>query len=255
MRKKKSGDMPSEDIGGILRKWRYEEGRTVRRVRTASGREVIQVRLPLGIEQYEMNGRPDGKRPEGQESWLVCYEKKALALGREFVLDSKDCERLQSEGILYYSRYLVFFQVGDYALCARDTSRNLRLLDFVTRYARKEDCEPLEQYRPYILRMHIMSRVLLRLKTGKDVRRAVLSLRKGVAAVKALPPLENSTIYEFERERSVKSLEDLIRQLESQLPVSKRDALQKKMAEAISREDYETAASIRDQIRKLTKDA
>ena len=35
-----------------------------------NGREVLQVRTPLGIEQYETEGRPDGARPHGMESSL-----------------------------------------------------------------------------------------------------------------------------------------------------------------------------------------
>jgi len=51
----------------------------------------------------------------------------------------------------------------------------------------------------------------------------------------------------------VKSLEDLVRQLEGQLPISKLDLLKREMQEAISREDYEKAATIRDEMKKMGK--
>jgi hypothetical protein len=244
-----------EDIGSILKRWEYDSSRTVRRIRTDSGRELLQVRLPLGIEQYELNGRPDGKRPEGYESWLRFYQKRAQIFGNEFVLNDKDCDKLQSEGILYYYRYLLFFQIGEYLLCARDTSRNLRLLDFVSKHAAKpETAESLEQYRPYILRMNIMARILQRLQDKKDVRSAIRSLQRGIDLVRNLPEMEGNAIFQFERERSIKSLEDLITQLKEQLPISKRDLLKRQMEEAISREDYEKAASIRDKLKRLTRD-
>jgi hypothetical protein len=242
----------SDDLTGLLERWEYEENRTVRRIRAADGRELLQVRLPLGVEQYEINGRPDGKQPEGQESWLRFYQKRAQVFGREFVLNQKDCERLQSEGVLYYYRYLLFFQIGEYSLCARDTARNLRLLDFVSRHAaQRESAENLEQYRPYILRMNLMARTLRRVKEKGDVRGAIRRLEQGIEAIRSLPPLEDNAIFDFERERSVKSIEDLIRQLRSQLPLSRRDRLKQQMEEAISREDYEKAASLRDQLKKL----
>ena len=244
----------TDDITKLLKRWEYDSSHTVRRIRTSTGREILQVRLPLGIEQYEINGRPDGKRPQGCESWLRYYQKKARLFGREFVLEEKECEHLQSEGILFYYRYLLFFQIGDYELCARDTFRNLRLLKFVSKHAgQRENAEALEQYRPYILRMHIMARTLHRLKKRKDIRTAIRNLERGIAIIRELPGIEGNSIFDYERERSVKSLEDLIRQLKSQLPVSKRDLLQRQMEEAISKEDYEKAANIRDQLKKLTK--
>src|ERR1041385_3086702 len=226
----------SDDISPILKRWEYESSKTVRRLRTTGGREVLQVRLPLGIEQYELNGRPDGKRPENCESWLNYYKRKARSSSGEFVLNETECENLQSEGLLYYHRYLLFFQIGEYQLCRRDTARNLRLLDFVSRYAEKaEYAQGLEQYRPYIIRMNIMARTLQRLSTEKNVRQAIRDLESGLQVVRELPPLPGNKIFELERKRSLKSLEDLIGQLRAQVPATKRDLLEREMKEAISR--------------------
>ncbi|MEC9352291.1 MAG: DNA helicase UvrBC, partial [Planctomycetota bacterium] len=65
------------DISKILQDWKYGDDDHVRRVTTASGDEVLQVRLPLGIEQYELEGRPDGLRPQGEESWFHHYSSQA----------------------------------------------------------------------------------------------------------------------------------------------------------------------------------
>src|SRR5258705_442223 len=129
----------SDDLTEMLRRWEYDENRPVRRLKAGDGREVLQVRLPLGIEQYEINGRPDGKR-----------------------------------------------------------------------------------------------------------------LEEGMEAIRRLPAIEENPVFDFERERSIKSIQDLIRQFRNQLPVSKRDLLKKEMDEAIKREDYERAATLRDQLRRLT---
>ncbi|TXT28535.1 MAG: hypothetical protein FD138_2566 [Planctomycetota bacterium] len=243
----------SEDLTALLHAWEYDEGRSVRRVRAKDGREVLQVRLPLGLEQYEFNGRPDGLKPEGEESWLHYYKKKVQVFREEFVLTKSDCEKLQSEGVLYYYRYLLFFQLGEYALCTRDTQRNLRLLDFVGENADSETAESLLQYRPYILRMNIMARALQDVKDGGNKRAAIRKLERGIEEIQGLTAPGKSPIFDLERERSVRSIEELVRQFREQIPLSRRDRLRQQMEEAISREDYEKAATLRDQLRKISK--
>ncbi|MBI4584858.1 MAG: UvrB/UvrC motif-containing protein [Planctomycetes bacterium] len=242
----------SDDISPILKRWEFQESKNIRRLRAANGHEIIQVRLPLGIEQYEINGRPDGLRPGGFESWLDRYIGQEEVFGREFLLDEQAFERLQSEGLLYYYRYLLFFQIQDYDLCVRDTARNLRLLDFVKRYAGKpEHAEALEQYRPYILRMHYMARALLRLKEEHDLNGAIRLLRLGLKEIQEIPALAGNDVFDFERTRSVKSIKDLLSQLEKQVPPSKMERLHRQMQDAIAQEDYEKAATLRDQIRRM----
>ncbi len=42
----------------------------VRICQGADGREVLQMRLDMGVLQLEMDGRPDGSQPHGYESYL-----------------------------------------------------------------------------------------------------------------------------------------------------------------------------------------
>jgi len=44
-----------------------------------------------------------------------------------YVLEPEDCAELLREGVQYYHRYLSFWHLELYELCARDTERNLRL--------------------------------------------------------------------------------------------------------------------------------
>ena len=175
-------DPSSVDLSSLLAAWDYDEENTVRRIRADDGREVLQVRLPLGMEQYEFHGRPNGKRPMKRESWLHYYAKKADLLlkdGREFVLRDDDFSRLYREGLLYYHRYVLFFQIREYQLCARDTRRNLKLLDFVSRHAAPEKSEELVQYRPYMYGMNVMARALDRIQDDDDMVMALRILRRG----------------------------------------------------------------------------
>ncbi len=122
------------DISKILEDWKYGDGDHVRRVTTASGDEVLQVRLPLGIEQYELNGRPDGLRPQGEESWFQHYSSQAEKNPWSIDLDENDFQNLKEECLLYYYRYLLLFQLGEYENCSRDTLRNIKVLDFATKH-------------------------------------------------------------------------------------------------------------------------
>ena len=253
-RRKGPRALKSQDLAPILSSWAYEEGKTVRRVKAVGGREVLQVRLPLGLEQYEIDGRPDGKRPMDHESWLHYYWAQAKSRKPDagaLSLSDEDFARLQEEGLLYYYRYLIFFQVHEYRLCARDTRRNLKLLDFVEEHASKEQAEALEQYRPYILRMNCMARALFKVQEEDDVPGALRLLQAGSRAIEELPDIVDNPVFELEKTRSLKSLEDLIQQLEAHVP--KHVALENELKRAIRSENYERAATLRDEITALRK--
>ncbi|MBI4602715.1 MAG: UvrB/UvrC motif-containing protein [Planctomycetes bacterium] len=244
----------SQDLTPYLRAWEYDESQTVRRFRTPSGRDVIQVRLPLGMEQYEIDGRPDGKRPMQRESWLHHYwrlAKEATSESRELELSSEDFARLHHEGLLYYHRYLLCFQIQEYKLCARDTRRNLKLVELVRRHAAREQAELIEQYEPYILRMNFMARALFRVKELQDLRGALRILHAGQRAIVNLKPLPDNRVFELERARSLKSLEELMSQLEAYLP--HHVVLSRQLERAVEEENYERAASLRDEIAALKR--
>jgi hypothetical protein len=133
----------SRDIARILNGWDFDPERvSVRIVAGEDGREKIQLRLDLGLLQMEIDGRPDGQRPGGYESWFDYYRHEQQAHdsahpdSAPFSLSEADCERLLREGVQYYHRYLSFWHLDRYELCARDTRRNLLLFKFVRDHAK-----------------------------------------------------------------------------------------------------------------------
>ena len=92
------------------------------------------MRQPLGIEQYELDGRPDGREPFGRPTMLdeirARLESHRGAHGSDegFAISHDDFTALQSEGLLFYFRYLVLFQIGDFVRTSRDTEHNLAAL-------------------------------------------------------------------------------------------------------------------------------
>lgn len=255
-KRRSSARSKAADLTTILADWEFDESNSVRRIKAGDGREVLQVRLPLGLEQYEIDGRPDGKRPMNCESWLHYYWEQAKTResgeGDEVLdLGDEDFDRLEREGLLYYYRYLLFFQMHEYRLCARDTRRNLKLLDFVRTHATPERAQALEQYRPYILRMNHMARALFKIKDDEDIPGALKLLQVGAQAIADLPVIPENPVFEVEKTRSLKSIEDLIAQLETHAP--RHVALENELQKAIREENYERAAVLRDEITAFKK--
>lgn len=247
------------DLREVFGDWAYDPDDCVRLVRGADGREIMQVRQPLGIEQYEVDGRPDGERPYGEESALdyqMARLAKAQAEGgkKAFKLGPEECAELFNEGVLYYYRYAHFFQIKDWARTVRDTARNLRLFDFIHRHARREeDRAQLEQWRPYILRINAVARAMVALDAGRHDE-ALRIAQEAIGQVEGLAEMENPT-FQFERQRSVLALRELVEQIERARPVSELERLQAQLQKAVESERFEQAAQLRDRIRALREGA
>ncbi len=245
------------DLRAALASWPYDPDADARRGRGDDGREILQVRTLMGIEQYEVDGRPDGARPHGRESALEYYVEKlqqAQAAGREaeFELDPGQSAELINEATLYYFRYVRLFQLKDWQRTLRDTARNLRAFDFLHRYAqREEDRLYLEKWRPYILRINATARAMLELESG-HYEQALHAVRGAMETINALEELDDET-FKFERQRSLSALRELARQIERSRPLSETQRLEKQLRRAIERQEFERAAELRDRLRALRK--
>jgi len=239
------------DLKALLEAWAYDPDDCVRIVTLADGREVMQVRLPLGIEQYELDGRPDGHRPHDAESALDYHIERSKKTGAsDFQLSPDDCVELFNEGVLYYYRYLHLFQINDWRRTVRDTTRNLLLFDFVASHAtRYEDKHYLEQWRPYVLRINAVAAAMLEL-ADECHEKALLIVRSATEKIEALPETDEDT-FKFERQRSLEALNDLAAQIEKNMPLTELQKLETQLTEAVTAEQYEHAARLRDQIRRL----
>ncbi len=253
----------SRDITNIIAGWQFEpDDINVRLVEGDDGREKVQVRLDLGLLQMEVDGRPDGTRPEGSESWLDHFvglqraHDGANPDGRPFRLTSSDCEKLLREGIQYYHRYVSFWHLERFELCARDTSRNLRLFAFVRDFAAEDrDKLQFDQWRPYVTMIHARAVATPLIRLG-DVLTAVAVIDAGI-----------KRIWDFlddygQRGRAGQcgELQHLIRWREelaapeSAGPAPPTDSplteLRERLAVAVSEENFEEAARLRDEIRQ-----
>lgn len=247
------------DLRELLDEWPYDPEKDVRVVTLPDGRQVIQVRLPLGIEQYEMDGRPDRRRPHGCESVLDHHLgrlAKARADGdiESFKLTCEDCAELFAEGVLYYYRYLHFFQLQEWSLTLRDTARNIRAFDLVKRYAeRPEDSTYLEKWRPYITRIHAIASAMIELG-AQNYGRAVDVIKRAVDTISSLEDIDDET-FRFERERSLATLGEMANQLERSRPLGELETLERELGRAVEAEEFERAAELRDRILSLREES
>jgi hypothetical protein len=152
----------SSDINPIVNDWPYRPDEiTVRVIEGLDGQRKIQLRLDLGVLQMEFDGRPDGRRIHDTSSWFEYHQRRqkehdaANPDGAPYLLEPEDCGELLREGVQYYHRYICFWHLGYYELCARDTERNLRLFTFVRDHAHDDkDKLRFDQWRPYVTMMH-----------------------------------------------------------------------------------------------------
>jgi hypothetical protein len=252
----------ARDISGILEGWEFDPDQlSVRIIKGDDGREKIQMRLELGLLQMEMDGRPDGLRPEGLESWLEVYRQRQRAHqeahpdAAPFQLEAADCQFLLREGIQYYHRYLSFWHLKRYELCARDTNRNLRLFKFVRDYARREqDKRQFDQWRPYVIMMHTRA-VATPLVEMSDFEAAAKAIEAGIGGIRLF--LEE--YHQSEHADQCAELTHLVRWRDELLaqapprPVEPPDLvtqLREQLAKAIEDERFEDAAGLRDEIRR-----
>jgi hypothetical protein len=247
------------DITQALRGWAFEPGQVnVRLIRGNDGKPKLQLRLDLGLLQMELDGRPDGKRPHRAPTELAFHKKKLAAHQKRtgsdagFALTATDCQALREESAMFYHRYLSLFVLEQYEAVIRDTQHNLDVLEMCGRYGKSDyDRMCMEQYRPYILMMNVRAKACQALKQGY-VQTAVAYLRGGIKQIAHLAPREHRK--EFLRScNEARILLDMLKQVRSQLPTDPRDALRRRMTQAVKAERYEEAAMLRDQLNDLLK--
>jgi hypothetical protein len=173
------------DLRSCLEGWPYDAAKNVRIGGGVDGREIILVRQPMGLEQYEVDGRPDGRRVNGMETVLDFHQARiSVAMQTQgalrFDLTPADCGELFDEASVFYHRLMVLFRIKDWTRAERDAAQILRLLDYVRQHARcAGDREQLEPWRPHLTRIQAVARVM-NLLEKKQYRDAFQNVRDAI---------------------------------------------------------------------------
>jgi len=246
----------SIDLTHALGEWPYDPDDNIRIVEAQDGRRVLQVRQPLGMEQYELDGRPDGLKPAEASTVVEAIEahlddfKLTHGSDEGFLIGHEDCVEMQNEGILFYYRYLLLFQLNDFQRVVRDTNHNLKICELLENYCEdEEDRNAVLQFKPYIFRMNAVARAMLKVQQH-DRKSAREIIERAIKTVQSMPEI-SSPAFDFEKVRSVNYLRSALEQVD-ETPEDPVHQLQEELEEAVQTEDYERAARLRDHIRELS---
>ncbi|HNW59064.1 MAG TPA: UvrB/UvrC motif-containing protein [bacterium] len=246
----------TDDIGPMLKKWRYTpDDIHVRLIRGEDGRDKLQLRLDLGLLQMELDGRPDGRRPHRFESYYkYCLHRARLAEkqeGRHLDLTPIDCWLLQQEAVQFYHRYLALMRLGDYPRVIRDTVRNLHVLDFVGQHTSNDEIIwSFEQYRPFVIMMNTRACASQSMEF-QDFDKALEHIRQGSTRLRKFYRTHSARLGEERLELDL--LQEWAVEIKGKRPLSDREHLARELRQAISKEEYERAALLRDMLGELEK--
>ena len=240
-----------ENIDRILRDWPFDsEAANVRVVKGEDGRKVLQMRIDLGLLQLEIEGRPDGQRPSGFESFYDFLVGEAVHLGEDFVLSEEQCTEADREFVQYYHRRNCWLRLRKFREAIADADHTLELMNFCRDHSPDDQWTVShEQYRPYVLFQRTQADALAELEE-KGPHAAVLAIERGLDRIKEVFA-EHEAEEHFEEDEMVARLRELRDSLREQFDDESR--LRLKLSEAVAAEQYELAAKIRDEIAKRTK--
>ena len=246
------------DISHLLEQWDYQPGQVVvRKFVGKDGLEKIQLRIDLGLLQMNAQGRPDGKRPFGHPTLfdfhlakLEQYRATHDGSDEEFVLTGEDCAKLQLEAFQYHHRYVCLLQLEDYAGVVRDTTRNLKVFDFVEEYAESDDMAwSLQQFRAQVLMLQTRGAAAQFLE-NEEYATALKEIQAGIERIRQFYE-EHSRHEQATQCPEISGLQHWFEEVERTRPLTKREQLERDLTDAVKREDYESAARVRDALKKL----
>jgi len=187
-------------------------------------------------------------------------------------LTDEDCGKLLLEAIQYYYRYISLYKLGKYDLVIRDTERNLKVYDLVSKYAENdEDVWSFEQSLPYLIMMNTKAKGKIELK-NKNYNAAVEIVRVGIKRLKKLYYADEkmdddemtdvSAQQEQEEDAAqedsdgpysleLESLESWLNSIQQRKPITQKEKLEREMKIAIAHQNYERAALLRDHLSKI----
>jgi hypothetical protein len=240
-----------QDIDFILENWEYQPGvAQARLVQADDGRQVIQLRVDLGVLQLEAAGRPDGASPHGHATYYD-YLKEQARLARKaqttFALSEEQCQEADREFLQFYHRRMCWLALRQYARAIRDADHTLAFMDFVKRHSPSDEyLHAHEQYRGFVLFQRTQAAAALEVE-NKEPGRAVKEIHNGLTRLR-----DFFAFYEREEEMEDDRMVQHLRHVESTLreQFQVEPTLEEQLQDAIANEDYERAARLRDAIKK-----
>jgi hypothetical protein len=206
---------------------------------------VMQMRIEMGVLQMETEGRPDGQHPGGHDTYLDYLNSLLVHHGEGFLLNEERCAEIDREFVQFYHRRICCLALREFRRAAADAEHTLALMDFVVHWSPDHDWTVShEQYRPFVLFHRVQASALATLQeSGPEA--AIEEINRGLEQIRELfIKLESEE--QFESDELVGQLVQMKESLRQEYKVGK--TLHEQLADAVSAEEYERAAKIRDEI-------
>lgn len=240
-----------QDIDLILNDWEYKPNIVqARLVEARDGRQVIQMRIDLGVLQLEITERPDGTRPHGHSTYFAYLKEQARLArqsGENFLMTEEQCLEADREFVQYYHRRICWLALRHYARAIQDADHTLQFMDFVKNNSPSDEYTYAhEQYRGFVLFQRTQAAAAMQVEKEKP-EAAIDEVRNGLNRIRdffAAYDQEEA----MEEDGMVQHLRRIETTLREQFHISA--TLEEQLEEAVANEDYEKAAQLRDQLRK-----
>ncbi len=238
-------------IDDLLSKWPFDPSTlNVRLIKGKDGRDVIQMRVDMGILQLETTGRPDGALIDGCESYLEYLQLQHLAEPDRMLTDA-ECGEVDREFMQYYHRRICWLRLQYYPRAVMDADHTLRLMDLSGEMSADEEWTGShEQYRPFVLFHRTQAAALAELEEN-SAEHAVQSINVGLETLREFF-IKHEAIEHFDEDELVIRLIELRESLRNEYAVGR--TLKERLAEAVAKEQYELAAKLRDELTRRESD-
>ncbi|MBI2808805.1 MAG: UvrB/UvrC motif-containing protein [Planctomycetes bacterium] len=235
----------------ILKDWEFKPGvAQARLIQARDGRQVIQLRIDLGLLQLETTGRPDGARPHGHATFFEHLREQARLSKKaegSFTLSDEQCQDADREFLQFYHRRMCWLALRQYPRAIKDADHTLAFMDFVKRHAPNEDyLNAHEQYRGFVLFQRTQAAAALAVE-NETPQKAIEEIHAGLDRLR-----EFFASYEREEDLEESGMVQHLRHVEASLRQQFKigPTLQEQLQQAIADEDYERAARLRDKMKE-----
>jgi hypothetical protein len=236
----------SQHIDHILKSWPYEPNGLGVRIVDAKGREVIQMRLDMGLLQMECEGRPDGARPHGFPTYFEYLRNLVKGERQGFQLDESQCLQVDREFVQYYHRRICWLQLGNFERAVHDADHTLRLMDLCLAHSPSDAWTAShEQYRPFVMYHRTQAAALDHLQRDGQAELAIEEINRGLEGLKGVFA-KHELDEQFDDDELVRRLVEFQETLRTRYDIKR--TLHEQLYDAIASEQYELAAQIRDRI-------
>lgn len=246
------------DLTALTADWHCPDDEIgARVVRGIDGQEIVQLRVEMGVLQMFMDGRPDGARFRGMPSALDFIQHE-LALER--TVSATDWQELVRELQQFNYRRLAFSTLADRAY---EHEQHALARDYLNRDCRDIDAcltiaDLLEESRAagVTAQTALVATLLLnraRARAGLHLieRRfdeAIDELERGIACIDDALARAGIDPESRRKHGGIAILKQMEEQLRRDYGVGQ--TLRERLTAAIEREDFETAAQLRDELRR-----